>query len=172
MKNFILSFLIALVIFAAGAAVAIYFQKPEAVIVDNTAKADSIQMVLDSVKQIKPKIVERVKWLHDTDTLIYIGTDTTCIEVIKRKDNLIVGLDSLVEVLGCEAELYSDLNVIEKERTALEIMRNKQLTIKMDSTIDLYKDSLNNVKERLYSGFFKRNHKWNRNEFRKYVMTK
>jgi len=100
------------------------------------------QKVIDSIKKVKPKVVERVKYLREVDTLIYYGQDTACIEIIQRKNALIAGLDSLCNVLDEEARLYSDQNVLLNEKVRLEIKRNKTLSDSVSSLHVLYTDSL------------------------------
>ena len=126
---------------------------------------DSLKKQIDTIK-IKETVVRwRVKTIRETDTVIYEGNDTTCIEIIERKNKLIAGQDTLIDLLDLEARNYSDMNLI-------YIRRNLALSDSIGTINQFYKDSLSSVNKRLYSGFFKRNHKWNRNEFRKFVMKK
>lgn len=126
-------------------------------------KLDSIQAKIDT---IKPKI----KWLRAKSNIVYIGNDTSCIETINRKNNLISGLDSLNYELDKEAQLYSAMLDSTEIQLGLEIRRNLTLSDSIGSITSFYKDSLLNVNKRLYSGVFKRNGLWNKNKFRNYVM--
>lgn len=100
------------------------------------------QAVIDSLRERKPFFVERVQFLRSVDTVAYYGTDSACIEVINRKNNLIAGLDSLCELLDVEARTYSFLVQEYKNDSALQMKRFKRLSYEMDSTIVLYQDSL------------------------------
>ena len=102
--------------------------------------SDSI--ALDSIKTridtIKVKVVEwrtKVKTIYDTDTVIYMGTDTACIEIIERKNKLIAGQGTIIDLLDEECRSYSDMNLI-------EIKRNEQLFDSVSSLHVLYTDSL------------------------------
>ena len=157
-----------MIVFGVCAFIGVKLQKPVYVptfsAVDSIA-IDSIKNRIDTIKILETVWRTKIKTVRETDTVVYAGTDTTCLEIIERKNRLIEGLDSLTLALDEEARLYSDLNVV-------YLKRNEALSDSIGSVKRFYEDSLNSVKERLYSGFFKRNHKWNRNEFRKYVMTK
>ena len=151
LNNFFLLFLFCLILFAVGAFVGVKMQVPDK---PNYSTADSLrnvaidsvkgeyQQVIDSLDKVKPKIFYRVKWLKGADSIIYVGNDTTCMEILERKNNLIQGLDSLCEVLDLEARTYSDLLVLETEKTQIEIKRFNALSYKTDSIILNYKDSL------------------------------
>lgn len=143
-NNLLIWFILCLVFAAIGAFLAIYFTQPKEIkptyTVSDSIKIDSLQKRIDTIYVVKTKIKERVKWLKEYDTIYYSGNDTTCIEIIERKDKLISGLDSLCDVLDLEARTYSDLNLI-------EINRNKQLSFQMDSLIvSHYKDSIQQSK--------------------------
>lgn len=126
---------------------------------------DSLNNRIDTIKIAVTVWKTKVKTIRETDTVIYQGTDTACIEIIERKNKRITALDTLCNALDEEARLYSDLNVV-------YLKRNATLSDSIGTITHFYEDSLNNVNKRLYSKFFKRNKKWRRNEFRNYVMTK
>lgn len=169
-NNFILSVIIAITIFGVGAFIGVKLQKeptqPTYSTSDSIAnvRIDSVrgeyQKVIDSIQKVKPKIVERVKWLHDIDTLIYVGQDTTCIEIIDRKNALIQGLDSLCEVLDLEARTYSDDNVALKQKLSIEIKRITSLSAQNDSIILFYKESAKKQAKHYKSKLFWNNVKW------------
>jgi len=151
LKNFFFLFFFCLIIFGVGAFVGVKMQSPDKPEYNNAdsirnASIDSVkgeyQQVIDSLDKVKPKIVYRIKWLKGADTIIYVGNDTACIEILERKNNLIQGLDSLCEVLDLEARTYSDLLLLETEKTQIEISRFNALSYKTDSIILNYKDSL------------------------------
>lgn len=128
------------------------------------------QLKIDSLEKLKPQIKYRLEVLRIRDTVKYNGKDTICKSIINRKDSIISELGSANSVLDAESENYSrQLYLCDKQNT-IEIKRFEAFKFKMDSTITSYQDSLNSVRERLYSGFFKRNAKWTKNDFRKYVM--
>jgi len=66
-------------------------------------KLDSVkgvyQVEIDSIRRQKEIVKWRTKLIRDVDTVIYSGGDTACIEIIERKNRLIAGLDSVVELL-------------------------------------------------------------------------
>lgn len=109
-------------------------------------KIDSVkgeyQQVIDSLLKIKPKIEYKVKVLRERDTLIYFGGDSVCSEIINRKDNLIQGLDSLVELLDVEARTYSDMLILSENKLKLQSKMYESLIFKNDSTSKSVQDSL------------------------------
>ncbi len=155
-----------------------YESKPSYSPVDS-AKIDSLEKrevihlrEIDSLeKSRKTRIVKIIKYKYIADSL-ELDADIICLPVINAKNKQIAELDSTCKELDQEAESYSKLLLIADERKEIEIKRFEALSFKMDSTIVSYQDSLNSVNKRLYSGFFKRNHLWNKNQFRKYVMEK
>jgi len=138
-------------------------------------KLDSVkgvyQVEIDSIRRQKEIVKWRTKLIRDVDTVIYSGGDTACIEIIERKNRLIAGLDSVVELLDVEARTYSDLLLIEQQQRGIEIRRNAALSLKMDSCIKSNKDTLTAISKRLDTGFFRRNSLWNKNKFRNYIKT-
>jgi len=138
-------------------------------------KLDSVkgvyQVEIDSIRRQKEIVKWRTKLIRDVDTVIYSGGDTACIEIIERKNRLIAGLDSVVELLDVEARTYSDLLLIEQQQRGLEIRRNAALSLKVDSCIKSNKDTLTAISKRLDTGFFRRNSLWNKNKFRNYIKT-
>ena len=128
-------------------------------------KLDSIQAKIDT---LKPKI----KWLRAKAEIIYVGNDTSCIETINRKNNLIAGLDSLNFELDKEAQIYSSMLDSTEIQLVIEIRRNLTLSDSISSITSFYKDSLSNVNKRLYNGFFNRQIKLLKNEYRESVMKK
>lgn len=96
---------------------------------------DSLLNRIDTINVYETIVKERIRTIRETDTVYYNGTDTACIAIIDRKNRLIAGQDTLIELLDLECREYSELNLI-------EIKRNKQLSSKLDSTIVLYTDSL------------------------------
>lgn len=110
------------------------------------AKIDSVrgeyQQVIDSLAKIKPKIVDRVKWLRQTDTVIYQGSDSSCIEIIERKNRLIAGQDTLIEALDLEARTYSDMVLVADAKLNLEQKRYENIIHCKDSVYKSLKDSL------------------------------
>ena len=110
------------------------------------AKIDSVrgeyQQVIDSLAKIKPKIVERVKWLKATDTIIYQGSDSSCIEIIDRKNRLIAGQDTLIEALDLEARTYSDMVLLSENKLKLSAKMYETIIWKKDSTYKVMNDSL------------------------------
>jgi len=159
-------FFASLIIFGLGAFIGVKVQPSEPDYSQQDSIAlDSLKNRIDTIK-IKETVVRwRVKTIRETDTLIYEGNDTTCIEIIERKNRLIAGQDTLIDLLDLEARTYSDMNLI-------YIRRNLALSDSIGTINQFYKDSLSSVNERLYTGFFKRNSLWNKNEFRTYVMKK
>jgi len=85
--------------------------------------------------------------------------------IIGRKDKIIAVQDTLIDLLDLEARSYSDL-------AQIEVKRNAALLDSIGTINQFYKDSLSAVNKRLYSGYFSRNIKWNKNKFREYVMKK
>lgn len=169
LKNFFFLFFFCLIIFGVGAFVGVKLQVPDK---PNYSMADSLrnvsidsvkgeyQQVIDSLDKVKPKIVYRVKWLKGSDSIIYVGQDTTCMEILERKNALIVGLDSLVDVLDLEARTYSDLLLLETEKTQIEIKRFNELSYKTDSIVLNYKDSLIQQSKTHKKRIFWTNIKW------------
>ena len=137
----------------------------EKVKADYRIKLDSIQAKIDT---LKPKI----KWLRAKAEIVYIGNDTSCIETINRKNNLIAGLDSLNFELDKEAQIYSAMLDSTEIQLGIEIRRNLTLSDSISSITSFYKDSLSNVNKRLYNGFFNRQIKLLKNEYRESVMKK
>jgi len=170
MNTFIRAFLFVLITAVFCVSFAIWYDsenkpsKPTFNEVDSL-HVDSLKNRIDTIKITVTVCKTKVKTIRETDTVIYNGNDTTCIEIIERKNNLIAGLDTLCDALDREAQAYSELNV-------LYLKRNTALSDSICTITQFYEDSLNNVNKRLHSKFFKRNRKWNRNEFRDYVMTK
>ena len=111
-----------------------------------SAKIDSVkgiyQQVIDSLARKKPKIITKIKWLKEADTIIYTGNDTTCIKIIERKDSLIVEQDSLIDVLDIEAQTYSDMVVLTENKLNLQRKRYETLIFKNDSVSKAVQDSL------------------------------
>ena len=150
LNNFFAAFFFCLILFVIGAFVGVKLQKTPEIPpkIDSLAmvRIDSVrgvyQQVIDSINRVKPKIVTRVKWLKERDTIYYSGQDSSFIEVIDRKNNLIAGQDSLIELLDLEARQYSDMVLLERNANKLLLSANKRLSFEMDSTIGLYKDSL------------------------------
>lgn len=148
--NFPYAILVGIALFCIGAIIGVKYQKAPEILpkIDSLAmvKIDSVrglyQQVIDSINNAKPKVVTRVKWLKERDTIIYRGADSSCIEIIDRKNHLIAGQDSLIELLDLEARQYSDMVLLERNANKLLLNANKRLTFEMDSTIGLYKDSL------------------------------
>lgn len=110
------------------------------------AKIDSVkgiyQQVIDSLAKKKPLIVTRVKWLKETDTLIYYGQDTTCIKIIERKNTIIAEQDSLIEMLDLEARTYSDMVLLNENKLKLQSKMYETLIFRKDSTSKAVQDSL------------------------------
>lgn len=151
MNKLITYIFVGLILFVVGAFIGVKLQVPDKPEYNNAdslrnVSIDSVkgeyQQVIDSLDKVKPKIIYRIKWLKGADTTIYVGNDTSCIEILERKNNLIQGLDSLCEVLDLEARTYSDLLLLETEKTQIEIKRFNALSYKTDSVILNYKDSL------------------------------
>jgi len=168
MNKFIAYIFAALILFGIGAFIGIKLQKTASVptfFAGDSIAIDSIKNRIDTIKIRETVWRTKIKTVRETDTVVYAGTDTTCLEIIEHKNRLIEGLDSLTLALDQEARLYSDLNVV-------YLKRNTVLSDSIGTITQFYEDSLNNVNKRLHSKFFKRNRKWNRNEFRDYVMTK
>ena len=109
-------------------------------------KIDSVkgiyQQVIDSLARKKPQIITKIKWLKETDTVIYSGNDTNCIKIIERKDSLIVTQDSLIDVLDAEAQTYSDMVILAENKLNLQRKRYETLIFKNDSTSKSVRDSL------------------------------
>lgn len=131
LKNFFFLFFFCLILFAVGAFVGVKLQPEQEVLHER----DSVLLRIDTLNHYETIVNERIKTIRETDTVIYNGTDTTCMEIIERKNRLIAGQDTLIELLDLECREYSDLVLIEQSRF-------KQLSLKMDSTIVLCKDSL------------------------------
>jgi hypothetical protein len=131
---------------------------------DNTER-DSIQLRIDTIKVHVVEWKTRIKSIKETDTIIYNGTDTVCGGIIGRKDKIIAEQDTVIDLLDLEARSYSDL-------AQIEVKRNVALLDSIGTINQFYKDSLSAVNKRLYSGYFSRNIKWNKNKFREYVMKK
>jgi len=131
----IFAFLIA---FGVGAFIGVKLQpqpeKPTYDTTDSIAK-DSLTKQIDTIKVKETVWRTRIKTIKETDTVYYEGTDSACIEIIQRKNDIILGQDSLIYLLDKEARTYSDLNV-------LEIRRNKTLSDSVSSLHVLYSDSL------------------------------
>ena len=152
--NKLIAFIFAtLILFGVGAFIGVKLQKepyaiPEYNYNDSiaNAKMDSVkgiyQQVIDSINKRKPKIIYRVKTIRESDTTQYNGKDTTCIEIIERKNNLINALDSLNYELDLEARTYSELLDIEKNQRSLDTLRFAAIICKNDSIIQYYKDTL------------------------------
>lgn len=100
------------------------------------------QQVIDSLATIKPKIVERVKYLKEVDTLIYVGTDSSCIEIIDRKTRRISAQDSLIDELDLEARTYSGMVFIADTKLNLEKKRYENIIYRKDSVYKSVSDSL------------------------------
>lgn len=109
-------------------------------------KIDSVkgiyQQVIDSLARKKPQIITKIKWLKETDTVIYSGNDTNCIKIIERKDSIIVTQDSLIDVLDAEAQTYSDMVILAENKLNLQRKRYETLIFKNDSTSKAVQDSL------------------------------
>lgn len=156
MNKFIAYIFAALILFGVGAFIGIKLQKPAEkptyTQADSIAK-DSIQMLIDTIKIKETVWRTKIKTVRETDTVIYEGTDTTCIEIIERKNKLVEGLDSLTLALDEEARLYSDLNVI-------EIKRNAELSDSIKTITQFYKDSLVEQRKHYKKKLFWTNVKW------------
>ena len=131
LKNFFLLFLFCLILFAVGAFVGVKLQPEQEVLPER----DSVLLRIDTLNHYETIVKEKIKTIRETDTVIYNGTDTACLEIIERKNRLIAGQDTLIELLDLECREYSDLVLIEQSRF-------KQLSLKIDSTIVLYEHSL------------------------------
>ena len=131
LKNFFFLFFFCLILFVVGAFVGVKLQPEQEVLPER----DSVLLRIDTLNHYETIVKERIKTIRETDTVIYNGTDTACLEIIERKNRLIAGQDTLIELLDFECREYSDLVLIEQSRF-------KQLSLKIDSTIVLYKDSL------------------------------
>lgn len=118
------------------------------------------QHVIDSLNKTKPKIITRVKWLKETDTIYYTGNDTACIEIIGRKNRLIIGQDSLIDLLDLEARTYSDLCLIEQNKNSLYLKRNSVLSDSIVTITALYTDSLKFERKQAKKRLFWNNVKW------------
>ncbi len=101
----------------------------------DSIRRDSIITRIDTLKVKETKWRTIIKTIKDTDTVIYVGTDTACLEIIERKNRLIAGQDTLIELLDLECRQYSDLLLIENSRF-------NALSLKTDSLVLNYKDSL------------------------------
>lgn len=106
-------------------------------------------------------------------------TNATCEQRLSKSlflnDSLQIEIDTLnvaVKALDIEAQTYSQKLYETEKQVSIEIKRFNVLLFKMDSTIVLYRDSLTNVKNRVYSGFIKRQWKLINNEYREYIISK
>ena len=138
MNKFIAYIFAALILFGVGAFIGIKLQKPASVptfSAGDSVAIDSIKNRIDTIKIRETVWRTKIKTVRETDTVVYMGTDTTCIEIIERKNRLIEGLDSLTLALDEEARLYSDLNVV-------YLKRNAALSDSVSSLHVLYTDSL------------------------------
>ena len=125
------------------------------------AKIDSVrgeyQQVIDSLAKTKPQIVERVKYLKEIDTIIYVGSDSSCIEIIDRKNRLIAGQDTLIEALDLEARTYSDMVLIADAKRSFEQKRYENIIHCKDSTYKALNDSLlSKIKEKKRALFWQK----------------
>ena len=121
MNKFIAYIFAALILFGVGAFIGIKLQKPAHVptfSAGDSIAIDSIKNRIDTIKIRETVWRTKIKTVRETDTVVYEGTDTTCLEIIERKIKLIEGLDSLTLALDEEARLYSDLNVVYLKRNA------------------------------------------------------
>ena len=132
---------------------------------DYRIKLDSIQQKIDTMK---PKI----KWLRAKADIVYTGSDTSCIETINRKNNLISGLDSLNFKLDKKSQILSAMLDSTEIQLGIEIRRNYMLSDSICSIKTLYNDSLLSINKRLYNGFISRQFKLLNNKYRKSVMKK
>ncbi len=137
----------------------------EKVKADYLIKLDSIKAKIDT---LKPKI----KWLRAKADIIYVGNDTSCIQTINRKNNLISGLDSLNFELDKEAQIYSAMLDSTEIQLGIEIRRNYTLSDSICKIKLFYDDSLLNINKRLYNGFIDRQFKLISNKYRESVMKK
>jgi len=96
---------------------------------------DSLLNRIDTINVYETIVKERIRTIRETDTVYYTGTDTTCIEIIDRKNRLIAGLDSLVELKEIKCQKYIELNNV-------EIKRNLALSDSISSLHVSYQDSL------------------------------
>jgi len=119
-------------------------------IAQNKVKSDSLQNIVDSLNKRKPITITRIKYVKGRDTLIYIGKDTACIEVIKRKDERINALDSAVCELDLEARIYSDLLLLSENKNGLILKRFAALSFKKDSIIIQRGDSITAIRKTSY----------------------
>jgi hypothetical protein len=134
---------LSLILFGIGAFIGVKLQKvhdkPEYSQNDSIAR-DSLLNRIDTIKVKETIVRERIRTIYETDTVYYTGTDTACIEIIERKNKLIAGQDTLIDLLDLECRSYSELLRIETVRFAA-------LSFKMDSSIVSYKDSLTAIRK-------------------------
>lgn len=100
------------------------------------------QQVIDSLRKVKPIIRLRTKELKKIADSLSVNADSVCAPVIAAKDSVIEEQQKEIELLDFEARTYSDLCMIEREKTSMEIKRFNALSLKTDSIILNYKDSL------------------------------
>ena len=106
-------------------------------------------------------------------------TNATCEQRLGKSlslnDSLQVEIDTLnvaVKALDIEAQTYSQKIYETEIQLGIEIKRNAALSDSIGSITLFYKDSLKNVNKRLYTGFFDRQVKLLKNEYRESVMKK
>ena len=109
-------------------------KQPTYTATDSIAR-DSLLNRIDTIKVKETIWRTRIKEIKKTDTIYYNGNDTACVEIIARKNRLIAGQDTLIELLDLECREYSELNLI-------EISRNKTLSDSVSSLHVFYADSL------------------------------
>ena len=131
MNKLITYIFVGLILFGVGAFIGVKLQPEQEVLPER----DSVLLKIDTLNNYETIVKERIKTIRETDTVIYNGTDTACMEIIERKNRLIAGQDTLIELLDLECREYSELNLI-------EIKRNKQLSDSVSSLHVLYADSL------------------------------
>ena len=156
MNKFIAYIFAALILFGVGAFIGIKLQKPASVPTFSAVDSvdiDSIKNRIDTIKIRETVWRTKIKTVRETDTVVYVGTDTTCIEIIDRKNKLIEGLDSLTLALDEEARLYSDLNVV-------YLKRNAALSDSINTITQFYKDSLTTQRKHYKKKLFWTNVKW------------
>lgn len=152
MKKLIVYFFAAMILFGIGTFIGVKLQKqpekPQYTQSDSiqNVKIDSVrgvyQQVIDSLAKKKPKIITKIKWLKETDTVIYSGEDTTCIKIIGHKDSIISEQDSLIDMLDVEARTYSDMLILSENKLKLQSKMYENLIFRKDSTAKAVQDSL------------------------------
>ena len=101
---------------------------------------DSLLNRIDTINHYETIVRERIRTIYETDTVYYTGTDTVCIEIIERKNRLIAGQDTLIDLLDAECRTYSDLLLIETVRFAA-------LSDSISSLHVSYQDSLTAIRK-------------------------